>query len=189
MATSYFIVEICSIVYLLSLHSLENGPITQDYSHTTAASKMEGLMAAVKKTVILFDALRRLGVSERMYKDAKAQDMPLGPFQNAVKIEKVIVQSAKKNTLWVKKMEHIMEKLVYIVHFLPSEINCVFYKEHEEDGSANTNESPQQTLGSHDLQLHYAKIITAIQNLFQPQAFVTTTSTKSGIDSLFRALP
>lgn len=59
----------------------------------------------------------------------------------------------------------IVEELVYIVHYLPSEINCVFYKEHEEDRSVKANGSPQQTLGSADLHLNYARIVIAIQVL------------------------
>nr|XP_025877020.1 uncharacterized protein LOC9271639 isoform X1 [Oryza sativa Japonica Group] len=165
MAQSYFILSECSFVCLLSLRRLEYGPITQEYSHEKAASKMEDLMELVTKTKILFEALRRLGVSEKMYREAKQTGMPLETFQNAVNIEKEIVQSAKKKALWVKKIEKIVEELVYIVHYLPSEINCVFYKEHEEDRSVKANGSPQQTLGSADLQLNYARIVIAIQVL------------------------
>uniref|UniRef100_A0A0E0MD49 DUF3475 domain-containing protein n=1 Tax=Oryza punctata TaxID=4537 RepID=A0A0E0MD49_ORYPU len=164
---------------------LEYGPITQEYSHGKAASKMEDLMALVTKTKILFDALRRLGVSERMYREAKQIGMPLETFQNAVNIEKEIVQSAKKKALWVKKMEQIVEELVYIVHFLPSEINCVFYKEHEEDGSVKANGSPQQTLGSADLQLNYARIVITIQVLVS----VASSVPQCAVDSLFHVLP
>ncbi|EAZ17647.1 hypothetical protein OsJ_33183 [Oryza sativa Japonica Group] len=164
---------------------LEYGPITQEYSHEKAASKMEDLMELVTKTKILFEALRRLGVSEKMYREAKQTGMPLETFQNAVNIEKEIVQSAKKKALWVKKIEKIVEELVYIVHYLPSEINCVFYKEHEEDRSVKANGSPQQTLGSADLQLNYARIVIAIQVLVS----VASSVPQCAVDSLFHALP
>ncbi|KAF0902525.1 hypothetical protein E2562_017923 [Oryza meyeriana var. granulata] len=164
---------------------LECGLITQEYSHETAASKMEHLMELAHRTKILFHALRLLEASEDMYKNAKEQDLPLRIFRNAMNIEKGNVRSAKKESLWAKKMEHIVEELVYIVHFLPSEINCVFYKEHEEYGSVKTNGSPQETLGSADLSLHYAKIIIAIKNL----AYVASSVPNYGVDSLFIALP
>uniref|UniRef100_A0A0D9XPN7 DUF3475 domain-containing protein n=1 Tax=Leersia perrieri TaxID=77586 RepID=A0A0D9XPN7_9ORYZ len=164
---------------------LESGLITQKYSHIKAASKMDHLMKLADQSVVLFHAMRRLQSSEQMYQEAVRKDMPVQVFQNTVEIEKQIMLDVKKKSLWPKKMERIVKKLVYIVHFLPSEINCVFYKEREADGSVNTTGSLQQTLGSADLQLHYAKIILAIKSL----ACVPSAVPICGVDSLFHALP
>ncbi|KAG8091145.1 hypothetical protein GUJ93_ZPchr0011g27542 [Zizania palustris] len=142
--------------------------------------------------LFLFQAFRRLEISDDLYKKEEAgtapeKEMTLQTLKNTMNMEKEFIRMLKKKSLWAKKMEHIVEELVYIVHFLPPEINKVFPNFHEfhEAGSVETEVGLQQMLGPANLHLNYARIINIIKNL----SSATVMPPQCAINSLYEALP
>ncbi|KAL5204338.1 hypothetical protein ABZP36_009209 [Zizania latifolia] len=161
----------------------------KEYSKEKAESKMKNLTWQAKETAFLFQAFRRLEISDNLYKEEKAGTAPekertIQTMENTMNMEKEFIRILKKKSLWAKKMEHIVEELVYIVHFLPPEINRVF-PNFREDGSVETEVGLQQMLGPANLHLNYARIINIIKNL----SSVTAMPPQCAINSLYEALP
>jgi hypothetical protein len=94
------------------------------------------------------------------------------------------VKSLKKKSLWNKMLEDVMDKLVDIVHFLHVEIQESFGTY---DGALQLNQPSEsrQTLGSAGLSLHYANIISQIDNIVSR----STVPPQSTRDALYQGLP
>ncbi|KQJ89187.1 uncharacterized protein LOC100838411 isoform X2 [Brachypodium distachyon] len=171
---------------------LDSEPTHQKYSKESAVFNMKYLMATAQQTVQLYHGMRRFDISEDMYKK-RCQEYNEGlenrfrlieSLSNTMEIERKFIKDLKKTTLWVKKLEHVVDKLVCIVHFLHFEINRVVMKQEDEE-SVKAAMRNQQTLGSINLTVHYANIIFKIKTL---ASFVPSIP-KSCVDSLYEALP
>ncbi|KAL5196730.1 hypothetical protein ABZP36_000242 [Zizania latifolia] len=168
---------------------LDHGRTRKKYSKEKAASKMKDLMVEAKDAVALFQSIRRLEISKKMYEDEVQRVTPetestVRSLENTVIMEKEFIGRMKKISIWAKRMEPIVEELVYIVHFLPSEINR-FFPNFNEDGPVEAQRDLHQTLGSANLHLTYARIIVNINNL----SSATATPSRRALDSLYEALP
>ncbi|EPS74127.1 hypothetical protein M569_00627, partial [Genlisea aurea] len=103
---------------------------------------------------------------------------------NELKHQRKLVRSLKKKSLWSKTLEQVVEKLVDIVTFIHQEISDVF----GEKGNLQVGKeliSRPGRLGAAGLALHYANIITQIDNI----ASRPTSLPPNIRDTLYNGLP
>ncbi|XP_076886229.1 protein PSK SIMULATOR 2-like [Bidens hawaiensis] len=83
-----------------------------------------------------------------------------------VKHQRKLVRNLKKKSLWSKSLEEIVEKLVDIVTFIHQAIMEVF-EENVPNSTDNEEGSPTkpETLGAAGLALHYANLVTQMDNI------------------------
>ncbi|GFP95259.1 hypothetical protein PHJA_001670200 [Phtheirospermum japonicum] len=108
----------------------------------------------------------------------------LAMLQSELKHQRKLVRSLKKKSLWSKTLEQVVEKLVDIVTFIHQEIPEVF----GDDGLSQAGEvstSRPERLGAAGLALHYANIITQIDNI----ASRPTSLPPNTRDTLYNGLP
>ncbi|CAN1824544.1 Protein PSK SIMULATOR 2 [Linum perenne] len=107
----------------------------------------------------------------------------LSMLQSELKEQRKLVRSLKKRSLWSKSLEEIMEKLVDIVTYLHQAILEAFGS----SGISVVVDEPanHQKLGKAGLALHYANMITQIDNI----ASRPTSLPPNTRDSLYRGLP
>ncbi|XP_057532633.1 protein PSK SIMULATOR 2-like isoform X2 [Amaranthus tricolor] len=154
-------------------------------------AKMHELMALAQHTSELYHELNACDRFEQDYRqkveELKSLNLPrkgehLMMLDNELKQQKKIVMSLKKKSLWSKKLEEVIEKLVDIVAFIHQEITEVFEaggtKSGEEDAAA-------QRLGPSGLALHYANIINQIDNIASRPGSLPPNIR----DTLYRRLP
>ncbi|KAM7466738.1 hypothetical protein LguiB_014300 [Lonicera macranthoides] len=87
-------------------------------------------------------------------------------LQSEIKHQRKLLGSLKKKSLWSLKVEEVVEELVDIVTFIHEEIFKAF--EDNAAGSTVINQEPlskPEKLGVAGLALHYANIITLINNI------------------------
>ncbi|XP_021718743.1 uncharacterized protein LOC110686432 [Chenopodium quinoa] len=155
-------------------------------------AKMQELMTLAQNTSELYHELNAYDRFEQDYRqkveELKSLKLPrkgehLVMLNNELKQQKKIVMSLKKKSLWSKKLEEVIEKLVDIVAFIHQEITEVFGA-----GGVNAGEETgigAQRLGPAGLALHYANIINQIDNIAS-----RPTSVPPNIrDTLYRGLP
>ncbi|GJN21286.1 hypothetical protein PR202_gb08751 [Eleusine coracana subsp. coracana] len=139
-----------------------------------AKAKMQQLMTLVRYTGDLYHELHALDRFEQDYRRKLEEEKRSVTFERGdtvqiirqeLKSQRKHVQNLKKKSLWSKTLDDVMEKLVDIVHFLHVEIQDAFGP--YVDGVVQSNESSErnQTLGSAGLSLHYANIISQIDNI------------------------
>ncbi|CAN1824541.1 Protein PSK SIMULATOR 2 [Linum perenne] len=94
----------------------------------------------------------------------------LSMLQSELKEQRKLVRSLKKRSLWSKSLEEIMEKLVDIVTYLHQAILEAFGS----SGISVVVDEPanHQKLGKAGLALHYANMITQIDNIVSATAFI-----------------
>ncbi|KAI3724396.1 hypothetical protein L2E82_36170 [Cichorium intybus] len=105
-------------------------------------------------------------------------------LQNELKNQRKLVRNLKKKSLWSKSLAEIMEKLVDVVIFINQAVSVVF---EEDAASENGTEVTRinERLGVAGLALHYANLITQINNMAS-----RPTCLPSNIrDTLFNGLP
>ncbi|KAG8100451.1 hypothetical protein GUJ93_ZPchr0013g37167 [Zizania palustris] len=168
---------------------LDHGRARKKCNKEKAASKMRDLMVEAKDAVALFQSIHRLKNSKKMYENELQRLTPetestVRSLENTVIMEQEFIARMKKISIWAKRMEQIVEELVYIVHFLPSEINRFFPNFHQ-GGPVGEQGDLHQTLGSANLHLTYARIIVNINTL----SSTTETPSRRALDSLYQALP
>uniref|UniRef100_A0A803QYP5 Uncharacterized protein n=2 Tax=Cannabis sativa TaxID=3483 RepID=A0A803QYP5_CANSA len=114
----------------------------------------------------------------------KGDNMSL--LRSELKSQKKIVKNLKKQSLWSKSLEEVMEKLVDIVHFLHLEIHNVFGDADDEHiPAAEETPSSRKKLGPAGLALHYANIIIQIDTLVARSSAMPPNTR----DSLYQSLP
>ncbi|KAL2538201.1 hypothetical protein Fot_19592 [Forsythia ovata] len=85
-------------------------------------------------------------------------------LQSELKHQRKLVRSLKKKSLWSKSLEEVVEKLVDVVTFIHQDILESFGDNGlTSSGEASTNKP--ERLGVAGLSLHYANIITQIDNI------------------------
>ncbi|KAL5207877.1 hypothetical protein ABZP36_032312 [Zizania latifolia] len=158
-----------------------------------AQAEMQQLMTLVRHTADLYHELPALDRFEQDYRRKLEEEKNSVAFERGdtvqilrqeLKSQRKHVHNLKKKSLWNKMLEDVMEKLVDIVHFLHVEIQDAFgfY-----DRALQSNESSEshQTLGSAALSLHYANIISQIDNMVSR----STVPPQSTRDALYQGLP
>ncbi|KAK3154334.1 hypothetical protein QOZ80_2BG0189200 [Eleusine coracana subsp. coracana] len=159
-----------------------------------AKAKMQQLMTLVRYTGDLYHELHALDRFEQDYRRKLEEEKRSVTFERGdtvqiirqeLKSQRKHVQNLKKKSLWSKTLDDVMEKLVDIVHFLHVEIQDAFGP--YVDGVVQSNESSErnQTLGSAGLSLHYANIISQIDNIVSR----STVPPQSTRDALYHGLP
>nr|CAB3450012.1 unnamed protein product [Digitaria exilis] len=136
-----------------------------------AKADMQQLMALVRYTGDLYHELHALDRFEQDYRRKLEEEKRSVTFERGdtvqiirqeLKSQRKHVHSLKKKSLWSKILDDVMEKLVDIVHFLHVEIQDTFGPC---DGEPNESKGSRQILGSAGLSLHYANIISQIDNI------------------------
>nr|GMD99268.1 uncharacterized protein LOC109153034 [Ipomoea batatas] len=105
-------------------------------------------------------------------------------FHSDVKHQRKLVRGLKKKSLWSKSLEEVVEKLVDIVIFIHQEILEAF----GDGGLMRVGKEPakkRERLGVAGLALHYANLITKIDNI----ALRPTSLPPGSRDALYNALP
>jgi len=156
-----------------------------------AKADMQQLMTLVRYTGDLYHELHALDRFEQDYRRKLEEEKRSVTFERGdtvqiirqeLKSQRKHVHSLKKKSLWSKVLDDVMEKLVDIVHFLHVEIRDTFGPC---DGNSNESQENRQTLGSAGLSLHYANIISQIDNIVS-RSSVPPQSTR---DALYQGLP
>lgn len=172
---------------------LESEIIPQPNLKETAKAEMQQLMTLVLHTADLYHELHALDRFEQDYRRKLEEEKQSVVFERGdtvqiirqeLKSQRKHVQNLKKKSLWNKILDDVMEKLVEIVHCLHVEIQDAFGPS---DVAARLDESSEshQTLGSAGLSLHYANIISQIDNIVS-RSSVPPQSTR---DTLYQGLP
>ncbi|CAO2039178.1 unnamed protein product [Urochloa humidicola] len=170
---------------------LESEITPQPELRDMAKADMKQLMTLVRYTGDLYHELHALDRFEQDYRRKLEEEKRSVTFERGdtvqiirqeLKSQRKHVHNLKKKSLWSKILDDVMEKLVDIVHFLHVEIQDTFGPCNDE--SNESQESPQ-TLGSAGLSLHYANIISQIDNIVS-RSSVPPQCTR---DALYHALP
>lgn len=157
----------------------------------TAKADMQQLMTLVRHTGDLYHELHALDRFEQDYRRKLEEEKRSVTFERGdtvqiirqeLKSQRKHVHNLKKKSLWSKSLDDVMEKLVDIVQFLHVEIRDTFGPC---DGESNESQESRQTLGSAGLSLHYANIISQIDNIVS-RSSVPPQSTR---DALYQGLP
>ncbi|CAM0945690.1 unnamed protein product [Alopecurus aequalis] len=172
---------------------LQSEIIPQPNLKETAKAEMQQLMTLVRHTADLYHELHALDRFEQDYRRKLEEEKQSVVFERGdtvqiirqeLKSQRKHVQNLKKKSLWNKILDDVMEKLVEIVHCLHVEIQDAFGPCDgvvQLDGSSKSH----QTLGSAGLSLHYANIISQIDNIVS-RSSVPPQSTR---DALYQGLP
>uniref|UniRef100_A0A0D9YTI5 DUF668 domain-containing protein n=1 Tax=Oryza glumipatula TaxID=40148 RepID=A0A0D9YTI5_9ORYZ len=158
-----------------------------------AEAEMQQLLTLVRHTADLYHELHALDRFEQDYRRKLEEEKKSVAFERGdtvqiirqeLKSQRRHVKSLKKKSLWNKMLEDVMDKLVDIVHFLHVEIQESFGTY---DGALQLNQPSEsrQTLGSAGLSLHYANIISQIDNIVSR----STVPPQSTRDALYQGLP
>uniref|UniRef100_A0ACD5ZIE0 Uncharacterized protein n=1 Tax=Avena sativa TaxID=4498 RepID=A0ACD5ZIE0_AVESA len=172
---------------------LESEILPQPNLKETAKAEMQQLMTLVRHTADLYHEMHALDRFEQDYRRKLEEEKHSVVFERGdtvqiirqeLKSQRKHVHNLKKKSLWNKILDDVMEKLVEIVHCLHVEIQDAFGPS---DGVAQLNGSSEshQTLGSAGLALHYANIISQIDNIVS-RSSVPPQSTR---DTLYQGLP
>ncbi|XP_056686935.1 protein PSK SIMULATOR 2 [Spinacia oleracea] len=155
-------------------------------------AKMQDLMTLAHNTSELYHELNAFDRFEQDYRqkveELKSLKLPrkgehLMMLDSELKQQKKIVMSLKKKSLWSKKLEEVIEKLVDIVAFIHQEITEVFGA-----GGVIAGEEAgigAQRLGPAGLALHYANVVNQIDNVASRPSSLPPNIR----DTLYRGLP
>lgn len=157
-----------------------------------AQAKMDELISLAQHTSELYHELNAFDRFEQDYRqkvdEMKSLNLPrkgehLMILHDELRQQKKIVMALKRKSLWSRKLEEVVEKLVDIVCFIHQEILEVFGTGGVK-ASENVDKSTQR-LGSAGLALHYANIINQIDNI----ASRPTSLPPNIRDTLYHGLP
>ncbi|KAL0438411.1 UNVERIFIED_CONTAM: protein PSK SIMULATOR 2 [Sesamum latifolium] len=172
---------------------LDSDPEVNKQPREEAEMTMQELTTLAQHTSELYHELHALDRFEQDYQrkleEVDSLHLPrkgesLAMLQSELKHQRKLVRSLKKKSLWSKSLEQIVEKLVDIVTFVHQEISDVFENNGlQPPGKVSTNKP--ERLGVAGLALHYANIITQIDNV----ASRPTSLPPSMRDTLYNGLP
>ncbi|KAK4345152.1 hypothetical protein RND71_035328 [Anisodus tanguticus] len=172
---------------------LDMDTITHKQLRAEAEMTMQELITLAQHTSELYHELHALDRFEQDYRrkleELKFLKLPLKGeslmiLQSELKYQRKPVRSLKKKSLWFKSLEEVVEKLVDIVTFVHKEISEAF----GDDGLTASGTEPTrkpERLGEAGLALHYANLITQIDNI----ASRSTSLPHNMRDSLYNGLP
>ncbi|PQQ04405.1 uncharacterized protein Pyn_06793 [Prunus yedoensis var. nudiflora] len=165
----------------------------QKHFKRQAQADMEQLMTLVQSTAELCHELHLLDRLEQDYQNRLKEDGSnaarrgdsLAILRADVKMQEKFVSSLKKNSLWSRTFEEVVQKLVDIVDFLHVEIHEAFGS--ADDEPVESSRWNHKKLGPSGISLQYASIITQINTL-------VSLSRSSSVpqhmrDTLYQGLP
>lgn len=170
---------------------LDSDPINPKQLEEEARMTMQELTSLAQHTSELYHELHALDRFEQDYcrklEEVDSLHLPrrgesLMMLQSELKHQRKLVRSLKKKSLWSKSLEEIVEKLVDVVTFIHQEISEAFG-----DNGLSVGKEPNKVerLGAAGLALHYANLITQIDNI----ASRPTSLPPNTRDSLYNGLP
>ncbi|XP_073031720.1 protein PSK SIMULATOR 2-like isoform X1 [Primulina eburnea] len=128
------------------------------------------------------DYQQKLGEADSLNLPRKGESLTM--LHTELKHQRKIVRSLKKKSLWSKSLEQVVEKLVDIVTFIHQEIAMMF-GDNGLPSVGKVSTSKTERLGVAGLALHYANIITQIDNI----ASRPTSLPPNMRDTLYNGLP
>ncbi|KAL3640986.1 hypothetical protein CASFOL_015954 [Castilleja foliolosa] len=172
---------------------LDSDPDVNKQLRLEAEMTMQELTSLAQHTSELYHELHALDRFEQDYQrkleEVDSLHLPrkgetLAMLLSELKHQRKLVRGLKKKSLWSKTLEQVVEKLVDVVTFIHQEIPEVF----GDDGLSQAGEvstSRPERLGAAGLALHYANIITQIDNI----ASRPTSLPPNMRDTLYNGLP
>lgn len=171
---------------------LDSDPLNPKQQREEAEMAVQELTSLAQHTSELYHELHSLDRFEQDYRrkleEVDSLHLPrkgenLMMLQSEVKHQRKLVRGLKKKSLWSKSLEEVVEKLVEVVSFIHQEISEVF----GDNGfrSAGKELDKPERLGVAGLALHYANLITQIDNI----ASRPTSLPPNLRDSLYNGLP
>ncbi|KAM0010673.1 hypothetical protein Hdeb2414_s0071g00773791 [Helianthus debilis subsp. tardiflorus] len=174
---------------------LDSDPVTNSQLREEAEATMQELADLAQHTSELYheyhaldrfdqDYRRKLEEVESLHLPRKGESLMI--LQSELKHQRKVVRNLKKKSLWSKGLEEVVEKLVDVVTFIHQAIAEAF----EENASfltkndKETNKKPER-LGVAGLALHYANLITQMDNI----ASRPTSLPPNMRDTLYNGLP
>ncbi|KAJ0024839.1 hypothetical protein Pint_09370 [Pistacia integerrima] len=173
--------------------SLDSENINHKQLKVEAQLRMQELTTPAQHTSELYHELNALDRFEQDYwqklEEVDSLNLPrkgetLMILQSELKQQKKLVRSLKKKSLWSRKLEEIMEKLVDSATFMHQSILEAF-GDNGRKMIINKPSTINQRLGVAGLALHYANIINQIDNI----ASRPTHLPSSMRDTLYHGLP
>ncbi|XP_031283242.1 uncharacterized protein LOC116141904 [Pistacia vera] len=173
--------------------SLDSENINHKQLKVEAQMRMQELTTLAQHTSELYHELNALDRFEQDYRqkleEVDSLNLPrkgetLMILQSELKQQKKLVRSLKKKSLWSRKLEEIMEKLVDSATFMHQSILEAF-GDNGRKMIINKPSTINQRLGVAGLALHYANIINQIDNI----ASRSTHLPSSMRDTLYHGLP
>ncbi|XP_073142752.1 protein PSK SIMULATOR 2-like [Henckelia pumila] len=128
------------------------------------------------------DYQRKLEEVDSLHLPRKGESLAM--LQSELKHQRKLVKSLKRKSLWSKSLEQILEKLVDIVTFIHQEISDSF-GDNGLVAAAKLSSNKPERLGVAGLALHYANLITQIDNI----ASRPTSLPANVRDTLYNGLP
>lgn len=108
------------------------------------------------------DYRRKLEEVEALHLPRKGESITI--LHSDVKHQRKLVRNLKKKSLWSKSLEEVVEKLVDVVTFIHQAIVEAF-EENVQTPVTNGKEDRKNTLGAAGLALHYANLVTQMDNI------------------------
>ncbi|GAA0141441.1 hypothetical protein LIER_02583 [Lithospermum erythrorhizon] len=172
---------------------LDSDPMGQQQFRGEAEYTMQELTTLAQNTSELYHELHALDRFEQDYRrkldELESLNLPrkgesLSILHSELKHQRKHVRSLKKKSLWSKSLEEVVEKLVDVVTFIHQEITEAFGDTGYVPVGKELNKKPER-LGEAGLALHYANIITQIDNI----AARPTSLPPNVRDNLYHGLP
>ncbi|KAI7729484.1 hypothetical protein M8C21_026389 [Ambrosia artemisiifolia] len=174
---------------------LDSDPVTNGQLREEAEVTMQELADLAQHTSELYHEYHALDRFEQDYRrkleEVESLNLPrkgesVMILQSELKHQRKLVRNLKKKSLWSKNLGEVVEKLVDVVTFIHQAIAEAF----EENASVSTkndketNKNPER-LGAAGLALHYANLITQMDNI----ASRPTSLPPNMRDTLYNGLP
>ncbi|KAI3796966.1 hypothetical protein L1987_39653 [Smallanthus sonchifolius] len=174
---------------------LDLDPVTNSQLREEAEITMQELANLAQDTSELYheyhaldrfeqDYRRKLDEVESLHLPRKGESLMI--LQSELKHQRKVIRNLKKKSLWSKSLEEVVEKLVDVVTFIHQAIAEAF-DENAAISTKNdkeTNKKPER-LGVAGLALHYANLITQMDNI----ASRPTSLPPNMRDTLYNGLP
>ncbi|KAK1416438.1 hypothetical protein QVD17_32229 [Tagetes erecta] len=153
---------------------LDEDVVTNEQLKEDAEFTMQELINLAQYTSELYHEYHALDRFEQDYRrkieEAEALHLPrkgasLTILHSDVKHQRKLVRNLKKKSLWSKSLEEVVEMLVDIVTFIHQAIAEVFEENAPSSVSNEVSRKKQETLGGAGLALHYANLVTQMDNI------------------------
>ncbi|CAA2961100.1 Hypothetical predicted protein [Olea europaea subsp. europaea] len=172
---------------------LDSDPDVHKQLREEAKMTIQELTTLAQHTSELYHELHALDRFEQDYQasleEVESLHLPqkgesLVMLQSELKHQRKLVRSLKKKSLWSKRLEEVVEMLVDVVSFIHQDILESFGDNGLASYSKASSHKPER-LGVAGLSLHYANIITQIDNI----ASRPTSLPSNMRDTLYNGLP